>query len=86
MAKAHEPDLDDLDLPDMLGDELPDELPGLPPSKSPGMGKTTKLSARELAALEDEEDDDSLSGDLVLEGELSPAAGECNSTGLITPL
>ena len=26
----------------------------------------------------------SLSGDLVLEGELSPAAGECNSTGLIT--
>ncbi len=28
----------------------------------------------------------SLSGDLVLEGELSPAAGECNSTGLITPL
>ena len=64
LAKAHESDIDDLDMPDMLGDDLHDELPGVPPSKSPGMGKTTKLSARELAALEDEEDDDSIPGDL----------------------
>ncbi|MFO0656140.1 MAG: hypothetical protein U0787_13805, partial [Polyangia bacterium] len=73
LAKAHEPELDDLDLPDMLHDD--EEIPVVSSPKSGGMGKTTKLSARELAALDDDDDDDSLIGDLDDEGDAPRGRG-----------
>jgi len=59
LAKTHESELDDMDLPDMLADD--EEIPVLSSPKSSHGGKANRLSAKELAALDDDEDDDLLS-------------------------
>lgn len=52
------PDLEDLDLPDVLDEEIPVDMPESR-GRGMGMGKGTKLSAKALKALEDEDEDES---------------------------
>ena len=55
LVKTHDAELDDMDLPEILADE--DEFPVVRSSKAGQASKSTRLSARELAALDDEDDD-----------------------------
>ena len=72
LAKAHEPELDDLDLPDMLHDD--EEIRSFRRRSQVAWAKPP-LSARELAALDDDDDDDSLIGDLDDEGDAPRGRG-----------
>lgn len=71
-ARAAEPELDEIDIPDVLVDEMPDVLPGARGPMGPmGMGKPAKLSPRALKALEDDDEDESAEKD-----DAPPAGGK----------
>lgn len=71
-ARTAEPELDEIDIPDVLVDEMPDVLPGSRGPMGPmGMGKPAKLSPRALKALEDDDEDESAEKD-----DAPPAGGK----------